>query len=168
MTKHTHYPVLQSRLSSLLVFSKCSDLTSASLAHTLYLSLRHGAFTQLLILFSSAHMTTHTHTHLNGVMAGSLEIWGWMRLDGDCPTYRCYPSPQTGRGRGLPLCSLPVSSALSVLTGWHVHSCLLPPAAVYSKAHTFLWLYRFNFCHFTSVSSWIWSDRRCLHFFAGC
>lgn len=114
------YPAFLSRLPSLLVFSKCSDLKLARPAHALYLCLLHGAFTQLLILFGSAHMTTRSHIHLNGVMASSLEIWGWMRLDGDCPTYRCYPSPQAGRGRGLPLCLLPVSSALSMLTGWHV------------------------------------------------
>lgn len=122
--------------------SLCSFSSPQPASHTLFVSLHNiVSFTQPLMLLTSAQMNTHAHAHsfLNGVMAGSLEIWGWMRLDGDCPTYHCYPSPQTGRGHGLPLCSLPVSSALSVLTGWHVHSCLLPPAAAYSKAHTSLW-----------------------------
>lgn len=70
------YPAFLSRLPSLLVFSECSDLKLARPAHALYLCLLHGAFTQLLVLFSSAHMTTRSHIHLNGVMASSLEIWG--------------------------------------------------------------------------------------------
>lgn len=126
------------------MFRQSSSPQPAS--HTLFVSLYD--MVSVTRWLTSAHMNTHTHTYLNGVMAGSLEIWGWMRLDGDCPTYCCYLGPQTGRGHSLPLSSLPVSSARSVLTGWHVHSCLLPPAAAYSKAHTSLWSYRFDFCHF--------------------
>lgn len=157
------YPAFLSRLCQ---FSANVQTLSWLDLHTLCIC---GAFTQLLILFSSTHMTTRSHIHLNGVMASSLEIWGWMRLDGDCPTYRCYPSPQAGRGRGLPLCSLPVSPALSTLTGWHV--------PVYS--HQLLCTVKpTHFCDCTvstSVAllqfrSWIWTERWCsrLSCFAGC
>lgn len=74
-----------------------------------------------------------------------------MRLDGDCPTYCCsllVPRQDGGDVACLSVhCQFPQPS---LLTGWHVHSCLLPPAAMYSKTHTSLWMYCFNLCHFIS------------------
>lgn len=103
----------------------------------------------LHILLSSTQMKVYTHTQAF-LKEGHGRFSRDLRLDGGCPTYCLLPphSPQTGRVRSLPFCSLPASSVLSVVTEWHVHSRLLPPAAAYSKAHTSPSSHRFNFCHF--------------------
>lgn len=81
-------------------------------------------------------------------MAASLEIRGWMRLDVWLSHILLLPRSPDRTGDLARLCvRCQLSAARSALTGWHVHSCLLPPAAVYSKAHTSLWSYRFNFRH---------------------
>lgn len=85
-----------------------------------------------LILLTNEHM----HSYLSGVMSRSLEIRGWLRQDGDRTIYSRYRCPN--RTGTWALGSLPVSSTLSVLAGWLLHSRLLPPAAAYSKTHTSL------------------------------
>lgn len=121
---------------------------SASLAHVPCLALWHRVFYTFCSL-ARRWKYTHTHTHAF-LKEGHGRFSRDLRLDGGCPTYCLLPphSPQTGRVRSLPFCSLPASSVLSVVTEWHVHSCLLPPAAAYSKAHTSPSSQRFNFCHF--------------------
>lgn len=100
--------------------------------------------------FALQHADESIHTHTRVLKRGSWQVlqrfearWRLSHILLASPH-----SPQTGRVRSLPFCSLPASSVLSVVTEWHVHSCLLPPAAAYSKAHTSPSSQRFNFCHF--------------------
>lgn len=117
--------------------------------HTFLVSLYDTvSFTHFALQHADESIYTHTHTRV--LKRGSWQVlqrfearWRLSHILLASPH-----SPQTGRVRSLPFCSLPASSVLSVVTEWHVHSCLLPPAAAYSKAHTSPSSQRFNFCHF--------------------